>query len=181
MDWQSDALSPESTDLRQRPSSWSLLTVSHSELSRLEVINRVLDGRLSQVAAGRLLGVTDRQVRRLVRRVEARGADGIVSRRRGGPSNNRLPRRFVDQVVAIVRERYADFGPTLAAEQLAKRHDVRVARESLRRMMIAAGVWTPRSERRKPVQQPRLRRTCYGELIQVDGSDHHWFEDRGPA
>ena len=181
MDAVPDAVTPVALRVWQRPPSWRLLTVSDAELSRLEVINRVLDRRLSQVAAGRLLGLTDRQVRRLMRRVEARGADGVVSRRRGRPSNNRLPRRYVDQVMAIVRERYADFGPTLAAEQLAKRHDLRVARESLRRMMIAAGVWQPRSERRKPVQQPRLRRACYGELIQVDGSDHHWFEDRGPA
>jgi len=174
-------ISSGASSVQQHRRSLRLLTMSDGELSRLEVINRVLDGRLSQVAAGRLLGLTDRQVRRLVCRVVARGADGLVSRRRGRPSNNRLPRRFVDQVIAIVRERYADFGPTLAAEQLAKRHDVRVARESLRRMMIAAGIWATRSERRRPIQQPRLRRACYGELIQVDGSEHPWFEDRGPA
>ena len=181
MDTEPDALEPTSAVLKRRPAPWRLLTVSDSELSRLEVINRVFDGRLSQVAAARLLGVTDRQVRRLLRRVEARGADGVVSRRRGRPSNNRLPRRFIDQVIALVREHYVDFGPTFAAEQLAKRHGVRVSRTSLRRMMIAADVWTPRAERRKPIQQPRLRRACYGELIQVDGSDHHWFEDRAPA
>ena len=181
VDTEPDALEPTSAVLKRRPVPWRLLTVSDAELSRLEVINRVLDRRLSQVAAARLLGLTDRQVRRLMRRVEARGADGVVSRRRGRPSNNRLPRRFVDQIVALVRAHYLDFGPAFAAEQLAKRHDVRVSRTSLRRMMIAADIWTPRAERRKPIQQPRLRRACYGELIQVDGSDHHWFEDRGPA
>jgi transposase len=154
--------------------------MSDGELSRLEVINRVLDGRLTQVAAGRLAGVTDRPVWRLVRRVEARGADGLVSRRRGRPSNNRLPRRFVDQVIAIVRERYADFGPTLASEQLAKRHGLTIGRETLRGLMREAGLWQARSARRKASQQPRTRRSCYGELIQVDGSEHRWFEDRGP-
>ena len=178
MDTEPDALRPTTTVLKRHPASWRLLTVSDTELSLLEVINRVLDGRLSQVMAGRLLGLTDLQVGRLVRRAEARGADGVVSRRRGRPSNNRLPGRFVDQVIALVREHYADFGPTFAPEQLAKRHGVRVSHTSLRRMMIVAGVWQPRSERRKPIQQPRLRRACYGELIQVDGSDHHWFEDR---
>jgi hypothetical protein len=76
-----------------------------------------------------------------------------------------------------VREYYADFGPTLAAEKLGERHDVRVSRETLRGWMRWAGIWLPRAERKR-IQQPRHRREHFGELIQIDGSDHRWFEDR---
>jgi len=115
---------------QQRRRSLRLLTMSDGELSRLEVINRVLDGRLSQVAAGRLLGLTDRQVRRLVCRVVARGADGLVSRRRGRPSNNLLDGDLKDRVPAILRNQYADLGPTLAAENRRMPHGIYLARET---------------------------------------------------
>src|SRR5712672_1124561 len=82
-----------------------------------------------------------------------------------------------DHAIALVREYYADFGPTLAAEKLGERHDVRVSRETLRGWMQRAGIWLPRAERRR-IQQPRHRREHFGELIQIDGSDHRWFEDR---
>jgi hypothetical protein len=79
-----------------------------------------------------------------------------------------------------VRERYRDFGPTFAGEKLLEHHDIRVATETLRQWMIADGLWKTRVQRRKRIQQPRHRRDCYGELVQIDGCDHHWFEDRGP-
>lgn len=82
--------------------------------------------------------------------------------------------------MTLVKESYPDFGPTLAAEMLSDQHGFKVSRETLRKWMIADGIWLPRKERRK-FHQPRLRRECLGELIQIDGSDHHWFEDRGPA
>src|SRR3954466_7703859 len=113
--------------------------------------------------------------------------------RRGRPSNNRLPDVLRDQAIALVREHYADFGPTLAAEKLEDRHDLRVSRETLRSWMIQAGVWRPRAERKR-FHQPRHRREHIaastsprahrrehlGELIQIDGCEHRWFEDRGP-
>src|SRR5216684_4155232 len=101
----------------------------------------------------------------------------IANRRRGRPSNNRLPDVVRDHAVALVREHYADFGPTLAAEKLGERHDVRVSRETLRGWMRQAGIWLPRAERKR-IQQPRHRREHVGELIQIDGSDHRWFEGR---
>jgi hypothetical protein len=84
------------------------------------------------------------------------------------------------EALALVRARYADFGPTLAQEKLLEQHDIRVAPETLRQWMIDDGIWLTRRQRKKRVQQPRHRRDCYGELVQIDGSDHHWFEDRGP-
>jgi len=103
-----------------------------------------------------------------------------VSKKRGKPSNRRYSREFRNRVINIVRENYTDFGPTLAREKLAERHDIAIGKETLRRWMTEAGLWQTRKERKKRVHQPRYRRECYGELIQIDGSDHHWFEGRAP-
>ena len=158
-----------------------LLTMSDQELTRLDVVQRVLDLRLSQRAAATTLGLSYRQTKRLVARFRSRGASGLVSGQRGRPSNHRLPPAFTDHVIALVREHYADFGPTLAREKLHERHGLVIGRETLRLLMREAGLWRPRAQRRKAIQQPRARRDCYGELIQLDGSDHQWFEDRAPA
>ena len=80
----------------------------------------------------------------------------------------------------ILRERYADFGPTLAAERLAERHQIVLAKETVRRILVEAGLWIPRKLRAPKVQQPRARRPCVGELIQIDGCEHRWFEERAP-
>jgi hypothetical protein len=157
-----------------------LLTMSHQELDRLEVIQRVIERKLAQEAAATTLGICSRQVKRLVARYRRQGPAGIVSGKRGEPGNHRLPRSYTDEIVALVRERYHDFGPTLAREKLLERHGLTIGRETLRGLMREAGLWQTRSARRKAIQQPRTRRSCYGELIQVDGSEHRWFEDRGP-
>ncbi len=156
------------------------LTMSAKEMDRLEVIRRVVEGHLFQVKAGDLLGLTVRQVRRLCRAYERSGPGGLASRRRGRPSNRRLPEDLRARVVALVRERYADFGPMLAREKLLERHDLQVGRETLRKWMAAAGIWLPRRERVRRAHQPRHRRACLGELVQIDGCDHEWFENRAP-
>jgi hypothetical protein len=154
--------------------------MSHSELTRLEILQRIEDRRLSQAQATTMLGLTDRQMRRLVQRYRAQGPEGLVSKKRGMRGNHRRPEAFRDHILSIVRERYADFGPTLAREKLFERHGLIVPCETLRGWMKEAGIWLPRAARRMPVQQPRARRLYFGELIQIDGSEHHWFEDRGP-
>jgi hypothetical protein len=115
-----------------------------------------------------------------LRRYRDGGASAIGNQRRGRTSNNRLPDVVRDQAIALVRERYADFGPTFAAEKLADRHDLKVSRETLRSWMRQAGIWMSRAERKR-IQQPRHRREHIGELIQIDGSEHRWFEDRAAA
>ena len=105
----------------------------------------------------------------------------LISRHRNRPSNNRLKDAVADQVFGIIRAHYADFGPTLAAEKLRERHGVDLAVETVRSLMVAGGLWLPRKLRPPKIQQPRTRRACLGELIQIDGCDHHWFEDRAPA
>ncbi|MCQ0034808.1 helix-turn-helix domain-containing protein, partial [Burkholderia glumae] len=150
------------------------------ELDRLKVIQDVVDGRLKPLRAAERLGLTTRQIRRLVGRFREDGAQGLVSRRRSKPSNNRLDRVAVDRALSIVRERYADFGPTLACEKLLECHGIRLAKETLRKLMTDAGLWVPRRQRPPKVYQPRARRACLGELIQIDGSEHAWFEERAP-
>ena len=157
-----------------------LISMSHSELDRLEILRKIEERQLSQTQAATMLALTPRQVRRLVQRFRSQGPQGLVSKKRGMRGNHRRPEAFRDHILAIVRELYADFGPTLAREKLLERHGLLVPCETLRGWMKDAGIWLPRAARRKAIQQPRARRQYFGELIQIDGSEHRWFEDRGP-
>ena len=103
------------------------------------------------------------------------------SRASGRPSNHQLAPGVSERAIGLIRERYADFGPTLAAEKLLECHGLAVGKDTVRVLMIAAGLWIPRKQRAAKVHQLRNRRACVGELIQIDGSDHAWFEDRAPA
>src|SRR3954462_15791133 len=158
----------------------AVVLMSKAELSRVDTLARVDRGELPAAEAASLLGLSGRQVFRLLRRLRAAGAAGLASRRRGRPSNRRLPASVREAALAVVRERYADFGPTLAAENLAASHDLRLSRETLRQWMAEAGLWVPRKARRGRVHQPRHRRDRLGELVQIDGCQHPWFEERGP-
>jgi hypothetical protein len=156
------------------------LTMSRKELNRLEILGRVLERRLTQVQAAERLGLSVRQVRRLCRKLRAEGAPGLVSKQRGRTSNRTLPIDLRDRALGLVQSRYHDFGPTLAAEKLRELHDVVVSVETLRKWMIEAELWVTRRKRIGRVYQPRHRRSCLGELIQIDGCDHEWFEERAP-
>ena len=124
-----------------------LIAMSERDLQRIEVLSKVVDGRMTMVAAAHVLALSTRQVRRLLERLR-RGAAAIRHKARGRPSNNRIRDGVRDYAVALVRERYADFGPTLAAEKLAERHGLRVSRETLRQWMAEAGLWLSRKQRR---------------------------------
>jgi hypothetical protein len=117
----------------------ALITMSRKELGRLEALVDLNEGRITAAQAARLIGVGERQVFRLLRAYRARGAEGLVSRRRGRPSNRRFPDEIREAALAVIRARYADFGPTLAAEKLAQAHDLKLGRETIRRCMAAAG------------------------------------------
>ena len=157
-----------------------LLTMSNREITRLEVMQRLKDKRLTQKEAARMLGISPRQVKRLFRAYKTKGASGLVSQRRGKPSNNRLEPTTIQEAIDLIYERYCDFGPTLAHEKLTEIHALCLSRESVRRIMVAEGLWKPKRAKRPPVHQMRERRACFGELVQIDGSDHDWFEGRGP-
>ena len=155
------------------------LTMTQPERDRLKVIEQVHQGHLTQPRAGALLGRSERQVRRLLRRYEAEGDAGLLHRSRGRPSNRRLPEAVREEALRILRQPdWRDFGPTFAAEKLAQLHGLEVSHEKLRRWMIEAKLWRPR---RRSVEAHvwRERRACRGELVQWDTSEHDWFEGRG--
>src|ERR1700757_1171371 len=154
--------------------------MSDGELTRLEVLRDLDRKRLTTKAAAQLLGLERRQVFRLLKVYRAEGATGLISKRRGRRSNRRKPEVLRQAALALIRERYWDFGPTLVAEKLQEVHGIRLGRETLRLWMIEAELWVDRKQRRKRVHQPRSRRDCVGELVQIDGCEHWWFEDRGP-
>ena len=158
-----------------------LLTMSKQELTRLEIIQRLEEKRMRQTEAAELMGISPRHVRRLLRAYREQGEQGLISKRRGKPSNNRLKTEVKQQAVDLLHSRYHDFGPTLAHEKLSEIHKLKLSPESVRQIMIAEGLWKSRKVKRKAVHPMRPRRACRGELVQIDGSPHAWFEDRGPA
>jgi transposase len=157
-----------------------LLSMSKREISRLEVMQRLKDKRLMQKEGAQLLGVSVRQVKRLWRAYRKQGAKGIVSQRRGKASNHHLDAGVMQQALDLIKEKYADFGPTLAHEKLREVHKIEISRESVRQLMIVEKIWKPRRAKQPSTHQMRERRACLGELVQIDGSDHDWFEGRGP-
>jgi hypothetical protein len=157
------------------------VTFAMRDLDRLKCIQAVVDGDLKPIRAADRLGLTTRQVRRLARRYAAAGPAGLISKRFNQPSNNRTDDAVAGAVIKILRSTYADFGPTLATEKLRTQHGIDLAKETVRQLQIATGLWIPRKHRLPKVQQPRLRRACLGELVQIDGCEHPWFEDRAPV
>src|ERR1700751_1386930 len=158
----------------------AVLSVSDGELRRLQVSRDVDRDGLPVRAAAQLLGRSERQVWRLLKAFRRDGAAGLISRKRGRPSNRRTAASVRTAALWIIRQNYADFGSTLAAEKLAAEHGFAFSSETVRKWMIEDGLWLDRKQRQKRVHQPRPRRDCVGELVQVDGSEHWWFEDRGP-
>src|SRR3954447_7509519 len=158
----------------------TVIAMSRTEIDRMSVLQDLGAGRIKVAAAATLMGLGRRQVYRLAKAYGQRGPEALVSRRRGRPSNRSYPLGLRETAIGIIRDRYSDFGPTLATEKLAELHGLCLARETVRQWMIAAGLWEDPRGGMKPVHQPRYRRDCVGELIQIDGSEHWWFEGRGP-
>src|ERR1044072_3838102 len=153
--------------------------MSQPELTRLEVIQRVKRKTLKQHQAAELLSISVRQVKRLCKAYQTSGAAGLTSKRRGQPSNNRLPENTVNKAQQLLRARYHDFGPTLATEKLAI-EGVPLSVETVRQLLIGEGLWKVKAVRRPVIHQLRERRARWGELVQFDGSPHDWFEGRAP-
>jgi transposase len=157
-----------------------ILSMSKRELTRAEVMQRLLDQRLKQAQAASMLAISIRHLKRLLRAYRKDGAPALISKRRGRPGNHRLPQKVITQALQLIRTRYADFGPTLAHEKLTELHHLKLSVESVRQLMIAAGLWQPRRGKAPRIHQSRERRSCLGELCQIDGSPHDWFEGRAP-
>ena len=159
--------------------------MSTRELKRAGVLARVKAATLSLRSAAALMEVSYRQAKRIYRRYRQKGAAGLKHRSAGRVSNRATTRKIRTRVLALVREKYggevgARFGPTLAAEHLASEDDVTVDHETLRRWLLAAGLWS-RARKRSPHRRRRERKAHFGELVQMDGSFHLWFEGRAPA
>jgi len=155
------------------------ISMSSKERRRLELMARVRDHELTLVKVAALLNLSYRQTKRVWRRYRSAGDAGLVHRLRGRASPRRLPEAQRQAIVDLYQRHYPDFGPTLAAEQLAKRNDRHVHHETLRRWLISAGLWQ-RRRHHSPHRQWRPRKEHAGELVQIDGSEHDWFEGRGP-
>lgn len=149
------------------------------EINRLKILQDVIDHNLRPGQAAEMLGITPRHCSRLLKRYRQSGLLGMNNQSRGRTGNRLLPASLTDQALSIIREHYRDFGPTLAREKLEEVHGLALGKETIRRLMIKAGLWIPRRQRAPKIHQPRYRRPCTGELIQIDGCDHHWFENRG--
>src|SRR6185436_18964432 len=158
------------------------IAMSQEERDELDWLKRAKEGRVTQREAAEKIGVSDRWVRKLLQRMAKQGDGVVVHGLRGRPSNRKLPTKTQRQALAILKQPdWHDFGPTFAAEQLAKRHQIRVGKETLRGWMIEAGLWKSKSRRLAEVHAWRARRGGFGELVQWDTSDHDWLEGRGPV
>ncbi|HEY4816988.1 MAG TPA: ISNCY family transposase [Candidatus Acidoferrum sp.] len=156
------------------------IALSQEERDRLHLLRELERGELRQVAAAQRMKLTDRQVRRLLQRLREQGDRAVIHRLRGRPSNRKFAVSFQRKVLARVGQRYADFGPTLAAEHLAQ-EGLALSRETLRNWMTQAAFWRPRRQRVKKIHVWRERRASFGELVMQDSSPFRWLEDRGPA
>lgn len=158
----------------------TLHTMSDTEIKRLQIMTELEKRQLTQKQAGEQLGLSVRQIKRIWRKYQEEGANGLINQSRGKPSHNRLREEEKQKVLDIILERYRDFGPTLATEKLVEVHGIRISDESVRKLMISEGLWKHRRKRKLQVFQMRERRACFGELVQIDGSDYNWFEGRSP-
>ncbi|TLN00339.1 ISNCY family transposase [bacterium] len=154
--------------------------MSDKEITRLEIMQKIKDRRMSQKEAAGQLGISIRQVKRLWKAFQSHGAIGLISQKRGKPSNHQLKPEQLQQALDLIKSRYQGFGPTLAHEKLVEVHRLKISDERVRQLMIAEGLWKPKRARRKRVYQMRERRACRGELVQIDGSDYAWFGNGGP-
>ncbi len=154
--------------------------MSIEEVRRGHIIHQVLEGKLLQVEAAEVIGLTDRQIRRLIKRARREGDRGLIHRSRGRRSNRAMDPKVRARALKLYGTKYADFGPTLAAEKLVEREGIDVCDETLRLWLKAEGVSYPR-RRKRPHRRWRERKWHCGEMVQMDGSHHRWFEKRGPV
>ena len=157
-----------------------ILMVKGKELKRLEIIRKVLDKGINQQEAAEVLRLSDRQVRRIVKRVREEGASGVIHRWRGKEGRHRIAEEIKRKVIEAYRRVYEGFGPTLASEKLWERDKIKVCDETLRLWLIAEGLWKVKKQKELKKREWRARKDHFGEMVQMDGSHHDWLEGRGP-
>jgi transposase len=155
-----------------------IITMKQKELKQLHVIHKVLEGALTQRQAAEIVSLSERQIRRITRRIETEGDKGIQHRSRGKESNRRLSKKLVAKVVQLYQKKYQGFGPTLTAEKLLELDGIEISKETVRTWLIEAGQWQKGRKDKTTHRQWRERKSCLGEMLQLDGSHHDWFEGR---
>jgi hypothetical protein len=152
--------------------------MTQNELTIYSLITKVQEKRISQMKASELLNISDRHFRRLLKAYKKEGPSALISKKRGKSSNNRLSDELYHKIISLLKKHYEGFGPTFANEKLLENHNISISTETLRQWMIKASLWNKRKRKKIHLHQSRLRRSNIGELIQVDGSPHDWFEGR---
>lgn len=158
-----------------------VITLSYQEIDRIGIIQMAINKRMTQREAADRLSLSLRQTKRLIQRYRNQGAPGLVSNLRGKRSNHVIADAVREQAIVLVKKHYYDFGPTFAHEKLCEQHAMTFSVETLRKWMIDAGVWQGKKRKKARIYQSRPRRSQRGELVQIDGSPHDWFEGRGPT
>jgi hypothetical protein len=153
--------------------------MTQADRDRLLVLKKARKELITQRQAATELNLTERHVRRLLSGLKSQGDGSVIHGLRNRPSNRKLSEEVREKIVRILSKEYSDFGPTFASEYLAEKHKLGIGREALRQVMISAGLWHPRTQKVETVHQWRARRSCRGELVQWDTSEHAWLEDRG--
>jgi len=154
------------------------LVMSQKEINRIDILEKTLQKRITKKEASKLLGISYRHTKRLVQKFRSEGAKGLIHRNRGKTSPKKTPDSTVDEVIRIYKERYDDFRPTFFTEKLNEEHEINISREKIRQILIANLLWKPQKNRSGDCHTWRERKHHYGEMIQVDGSHHHWLETR---
>lgn len=155
-----------------------LFTMSRAEIDRLSVVKQVIQKQIKQKDGAKLLRVSDRQMRRLLRSYQENGVKGLISKKRGRLGNHHHRPSKKEKTKKLIGELYSDFGPTFASEKLAASHKIIINKETLRQWMMEWGFWQSDRQKKIKIHQSRNRRECLGELVQIDGSHHDWFEGR---
>ncbi len=156
-----------------------IIKMSVKELKRLKIIQEAIGRHITQKIAASIIGITERQTRRIIRVVRDEGEKGVIHKSRGMVSNRRIPDKIRNKVLMFYKKKYPDFGPTLASEKLSEIDNINISTESLRKWLIEAGIWERRRKRTKH-RRWRQRKECFGQMVQMDGSHHDWLEGRGP-
>ena len=155
-----------------------ILTMSQRELDRLQIIKKIESKELRVEQGASLMGLSPRQTYRVLKKIKEEGSRGIIHKLRGKISNRGYPEELRKQVIRIYRSGYDDYGPTLFSEQLTENHNISIDHETIRRWLRAEAITTS-MRRKRPHRKKRERRSCFGEMLQFDGSHHDWFEGRG--
>jgi len=156
------------------------ITMSTKEADRISVLERLMNKEIKQKQGAKILQLSVRQIRRLLKKYRRDGVKGLIHKLRGEISNRKIEQVKVEEAIKIIQEKYTDFGPTLSHEKLTEFHGVTFSRETLRKAMIINGLWKGKHRKVLVLHQMRERRSSLGELVQADGSPHDWFEGRRP-